>query len=107
MATTRHHSGRREKYELGTVPEEDRILEDIDHGSEKKSPLFEKDEIIDTEVESKDSSDIEGGVENYNTPAETPNDLITEVIHVRDNPSLNPWTFRVWFLGTCSFYSFE
>jgi hypothetical protein len=41
----------------------------------------------------------EDGEEHYNAPAETAEDLITEVIHVRDDPTLNPWTFRVWFLG--------
>jgi len=39
------------------------------------------------------------GEEHYNVPAETAEDLVTEVIHVRDDPTLNPWTFRVWFLG--------
>jgi hypothetical protein len=37
--------------------------------------------------------------EHYDRPAETAEDLVTEVIHVRDNPSLNPWTFRTWFIG--------
>jgi hypothetical protein len=41
----------------------------------------------------------EEGEEHFNVPAETAEDLITEVIHVRDDPTLNPWTFRVWFLG--------
>lgn len=30
---------------------------------------------------------------------ETNEDLLTRVIHVEDDPSLNPWTFRVFFLG--------
>ncbi|OCL08353.1 OPT superfamily oligopeptide transporter [Glonium stellatum] len=37
--------------------------------------------------------------EHYSVPAETAEDLATEVIHARDDPTLNPWTFRVWFLG--------
>jgi hypothetical protein len=41
----------------------------------------------------------EAGEEHFTTPAETAEDLVTEVIHVRDDPTLNPWTFRVWFLG--------
>ncbi|KAF2665474.1 OPT superfamily oligopeptide transporter [Microthyrium microscopicum] len=41
----------------------------------------------------------EDGEEQYNAPAETAKDLITEVIHVTDDPTLNPWTFRTWFLG--------
>jgi hypothetical protein len=39
--------------------------------------------------------------EHYDRPAETAEDLVTEVIHVRDNPNLNPWTFRTWFIGKC------
>ncbi|KAF5120861.1 hypothetical protein E5D57_013197 [Metarhizium anisopliae] len=26
-------------------------------------------------------------------------DLVTKVLHVDDDPSLNPWTFRMWFIG--------
>jgi hypothetical protein len=26
-------------------------------------------------------------------------DLVTEILLVEDDPSLNPWTFRMWFLG--------
>jgi hypothetical protein len=37
--------------------------------------------------------------EQYNVPPQTAADLITEVLHVRDDPTLNPWTFRTWFLG--------
>jgi hypothetical protein len=37
--------------------------------------------------------------EHYDRPAETAKDLVTEVLHVRDDPTLNPWTFRVWFIG--------
>jgi hypothetical protein len=35
----------------------------------------------------------------HNAPAETATDFITEVIHAEDDPSLNPWTFRTWFVG--------
>jgi len=41
----------------------------------------------------------EEGEEHFTAPAETAEDLITEVIHVTDDPTLNPWTFRAWFLG--------
>jgi hypothetical protein len=43
--------------------------------------------------------------EHYNAPAETAEDLITEVIHATDDPTLNPWTFRTWFLGATFRYS--
>ena len=33
-------------------------------------------------------------------------DIVTHVLHVEDDPNLNPWTFRMWFLGmrSCLFY---
>lgn len=34
-----------------------------------------------------------------NEVAETAADLVTHVIHVEDDPTLNPWTFRMVFLG--------
>jgi hypothetical protein len=36
---------------------------------------------------------------HYNVPVETAKDLVTEIIHADDDTSLNPWTFRMWFLG--------
>jgi hypothetical protein len=41
----------------------------------------------------------EGGSGHYNAPVESAKDLVTEVIHARDDSTLNAWTFRVWFLG--------
>jgi hypothetical protein len=41
----------------------------------------------------------EDGEIHYTEPATTARDLVTEVIHARDDPTLNPWTFRTWFLG--------
>lgn len=32
--------------------------------------------------------------------ASTAEDLVTRVINVEDDPTLNPWTFRTFFLGT-------
>lgn len=28
-------------------------------------------------------------------------ELVTHVLHVDDDPTLNPWTFRAFFLGKC------
>ncbi len=39
------------------------------------------------------------GEEHYKLPPETAEDFVTEVIHARDDPTLNPLTFRVLFLG--------
>ena len=52
--------------------------------------LVEGDEVYDEE----DDDEL-----IHNTPAETATDFITEVIHAEDDPSLNPWTFRTWFVG--------
>lgn len=35
----------------------------------------------------------------YNAPPEDARDLVTEVLLVEDDPTLNPWTFRTWFIG--------
>jgi hypothetical protein len=43
--------------------------------------------------------DEEGGLGKEGA-VETNEDLVTRVIHVEDDPTLNPWTFRVFFLGT-------
>jgi hypothetical protein len=37
----------------------------------------------------------EGEVKELSTAA----DIVTTVIHVDDDPTLNPWTFRMFFIG--------
>lgn len=32
-------------------------------------------------------------------PLETAEEIVTHVIHVDDDPTLNPWTFRMFFIG--------
>lgn len=32
-------------------------------------------------------------------PPSTARELVTEILAVEDDPSLNPFTFRMWFLG--------
>jgi hypothetical protein len=34
------------------------------------------------------------------TPAGTADSFITQIITAEDNPTLNPWTFRTWFIGS-------
>jgi hypothetical protein len=102
MATHHNNSGRGERDGQGTgISARDRIAQNTADPEEKDPALFEKEDI--TAVESRpdeESGRIEDyDSENYDKPAETANDLITEVIHVEDDPSLNPWTFRVAFLG--------
>ena len=79
-------------------------------GLSDKSHLVKVKEYGLTNVATGDSSVLEkgpgapvysgdDGSELYNTPPETAKDLVTEVLHVEDDPTLNPWTFRTWFLG--------
>lgn len=37
----------------------------------------------------------------------TAEDLVTRVIDVEDDPTLNPWTFRAFFLGTMKMWVFH
>jgi hypothetical protein len=32
-------------------------------------------------------------------PPATARELVTEILLVEDDPSVNPWTFRMWFIG--------
>jgi hypothetical protein len=32
-------------------------------------------------------------------PPKTARDLVTEILMVEDDPTVNPWTFRMWFIG--------
>ncbi|KAK3677023.1 hypothetical protein LTR78_003228 [Recurvomyces mirabilis] len=43
--------------------------------------------------------DAGDGFHKVTAPVETAKDLVTQVLHVDDDPTLNPYTFRVFFLG--------
>jgi hypothetical protein len=45
--------------------------------------------------------------EHFTRPVDSPKDIITEVIHAKDDPTLNPWTFRTWFIGKTVPYSLQ
>jgi hypothetical protein len=34
-------------------------------------------------------------------PPSSARDLVAEVLELSDDPTLSPWTFRMWFLGIC------
>lgn len=44
--------------------------------------------------------DAGDGFAKVTAPVETAKDLVTQVLHVDDDPTLSPYTFRVFFLGT-------
>lgn len=61
-----------------------------EHGTDKD---FSKGEI-DADVQ-----DIEGDFTDKNVPVETAADLVTQIIHLDDDPNERSLTFRTWFLG--------
>ncbi|KAF2400856.1 OPT superfamily oligopeptide transporter [Trichodelitschia bisporula] len=67
---------------------DDGSTEQIEFLDEKKAQVH----VIDRT----DSSDDEIV---YTRPPKDTHDLVTEVILAEDDPTLNPWTFRTWFLG--------
>jgi hypothetical protein len=75
-------NGKGPEWEKKIIQREDTTLTLPEYKATNSLPLYDDDgEIV------------------YTAPAETAKDLITEVIHARDDPTLNAWTFRVWFLG--------
>ena len=46
-----------------------------------------------------DYEDGGDGFAKVTEPVETAKDLVTQVLHIDDDPSLSPYTFRVFFLG--------
>lgn len=43
----------------------------------------------------------EDGSTDKNVPVETAADLVTQIIHLEDNPEEASLSFRTWFLGKC------
>ncbi|KAF2399029.1 OPT superfamily oligopeptide transporter [Trichodelitschia bisporula] len=54
-----------------------------------------KKPIVAVEEESVDHDDDK----RYNKPPKTARELVTEILLVEDDPTVNPWTFRMWFIG--------
>ncbi|KAF2664769.1 OPT superfamily oligopeptide transporter [Microthyrium microscopicum] len=74
-----------------------------DSGINEKHPEADRTEYVEdskrgalTTVEYA-SSDEEG--QEAPKPPTTARDLVTEVLSVEDDPTLSPWTFRMWFVG--------
>ena len=77
---------------------------DIDHSSEEYHHQYRSSK----EHTSKDEAglptyqyhDTEAAIgEGEIGTLETAEDIVTTVIHVDDDPTLNPWTFRMFFIG--------
>jgi hypothetical protein len=46
-----------------------------------------------------DSSSLSHDEKVHVKPPTTARELVTEILLVEDDPSLNPYTFRMWFIG--------
>lgn len=60
-----------------------------------------KEKEADTYFNEKDMpayTDVENQEEEMHL--DTAADIVTHVIHLDDDPTINPWTFRMFFLGT-------
>ena len=72
-------------------------------GSQEKNPkdfMNEKD-VFATEIDTTPPIYNAEGDDHFGETAvlTTAKDLVTHIIHVQDDPSLNPWTFRMFFIG--------
>jgi hypothetical protein len=46
------------------------------------------------------NSESEGEKESHKKKApKTARELVSEILMVEDDPTVNPWTFRMWFIG--------
>lgn len=68
------------------------------------SPKLAEDEKTKPSSISKESLaqayDVEASSnDDDNVVVSTAEEIVTKVIHVEDDPTLNPWTFRMFFLG--------
>jgi hypothetical protein len=59
----------------------------------------EKGNISIVERVESDSSSLSHDEKVHVKPPTTARELVTEILLVEDDPSLNPYTFRMWFLG--------
>jgi hypothetical protein len=58
-----------------------------------------KGNISVVERQDSESSSLSSDEKIHTKPPSTARDLVTEILLVEDDPSMNPWTFRLWFIG--------
>jgi hypothetical protein len=59
----------------------------------------EKSDVSIVERVASDSSSLSHEEKIHIKPPTTARELVTEILMVEDDPTLNPFTFRMWFLG--------
>jgi hypothetical protein len=47
-------------------------------------------------ITSESDAEKDGG---HKKAPSTARDLVSEILAVEDDPTINPWTFRMWFIG--------
>jgi hypothetical protein len=81
-------------------------MESITNGtSEKKnseSPAIYTEDLDsekrEVQVDVAESLEQDSG-QKHVKPPDTARDLVAEILVVEDDPAVNPWTFRMWFIG--------
>ena len=73
-------------------------------GNDSSSKEAERFEYLDSKTPNVTAleyaaSDEEKQGDQEGTAPRTARDLVTEVLAVEDDPTVNPWTFRMWFIG--------
>ena len=65
------------------------VVEHVDYLDSKK---------LDISVDVYDNLEEEK-IKKYVKPPATARELVGEILRVEDDPTINPWTFRMWFIG--------
>jgi hypothetical protein len=98
MATPNHDADAlvQEKTPMGASTSLDNSLND---SRRSKESLSKAQEAGVHELPIYTANDAEAIGEGHIGALETAEDIVTTVIHVDDDPNINPWTFRMFFIG--------
>jgi hypothetical protein len=67
-------------------------------GADEKNGSTEMLEYVDAKRSSSDLSSAERNGPRRRVPT-TGREIVAEVLTAEDDPTVNPWTFRMWFIG--------
>ena len=63
------------------------------------APPAQHVEYFDAKQNESNSAAVSEDLNKPIRPPATARELVTEILLVEDDPSVNPWTFRMWFIG--------
>ena len=73
---------------------------DVDQSSKDSTDKAHEAGVYDRDLPQYHYHDTEAAIGEGEIGAlETAEDIVTTVIHVDDDPTINPWTFRMFFIG--------